>query len=127
MKPGVEFTATLAAYHHIDPQGPDESETAFRERVSGTLRDQGHVIEAHEAYHNQRYDEGGDDGVGGPMVGAFGAAALALAGRDFGSTGVRLIGDEMMAGVIVKEPRPRDDGAALLVLAMAMMGSGDRR
>ncbi len=125
MKPGVEFTAELAKYHKIDPQGSDESESAFKHRVSGALREMGHLIEAHEAFHNQRYDEEGG-GALNPMVGLLGAAALASAGRDFGGSGTSRIGDEMMAGVIAKEPRRSDDSAAMMMLAIAMMGS-DRR
>jgi hypothetical protein len=46
-----------AKYYDIEPQGGDESDNGFMSRVASKLRDMGHIIEAHEAQQNKRYDE----------------------------------------------------------------------
>lgn len=54
---GTEYTKQRAEWYKVSLQGKDETDQAFRERVSGSLRDMGHTIEAHEAYHNCLYDD----------------------------------------------------------------------
>lgn len=72
------ITAQRAEEFGIDPQQPGEHVQAFRERVSGILRQRGHIIEAHEAMRNCLYD----DPDGGAMEGIMGAMAQALQGQN---------------------------------------------
>ena len=107
-----------AKYYEIDPQHEGESDAAFKSRVSGALRAQGRLIEAHEAYQNERYEESDD-----VMTGILGAVAQAMQGIDYGGDDERKVGDDIAAGTIVKSTK-RDD--ALMAL-MALMLFGDKR
>jgi hypothetical protein len=83
------------------PQGQNESDDAYRSRVAGELRQQGHIIEAHEAFAGRRYDDP-EQGPLDPMTGVFGAAAQALAGRDYSlHKPERQIGDDIATGELV--------------------------
>ena len=46
------ITAQRAQEFGLPAQQEGESDTVFRARVSGALRDQGRIIEAHEAHTN---------------------------------------------------------------------------
>ena len=107
-----------AKYYNIAAQLDGESDAAFMARVAGELCNQGHLIEAHEASQNKRYDEDGGDMV---MTGLAGAMAMLLQGVDYGSTGDNLIGDEIAAGLIVTSPK-RDTDPLMALLAMALFG-----
>ena len=105
-----------AKYHGIEAQREGENDTAFRDRVSGALRDAGHLIEAHEAYQDARYEESAD-----VMTGITGALAQALHGVDYGSTGERQIGDDLAAGYVIQNPRPRMSPEEVLLM-IALFG-----
>jgi hypothetical protein len=105
-----------AGWYDIAPQGENESDTAFRNRVSGELRSLGHVIEVHEVAQNKRYDETGGDMV---MLGIAGALAMAMQGVSYGSTGSNLVGDEIAAGIVATSPK-RNEDPLMLMLALLM-------
>ena len=114
---GTDYTATLASWHKIEPQRDDEIGSAFRSRVAGVLRGRGHVIEAHEAYQNARYDQSDD-----VMSGLMGVVAQALTGGDRSPNNPeRQIGDDIASGIIARSPKEDNDGMAALL--MMMMGS----
>lgn len=110
----IDITRQRAQEFDIEPQGKDESDGDFRHRVSGAIRDQGHVIEAHEAYQGALYDE--SDQV---MTGIFGAVAQTLYG-DYGSHGSSQVGDDIAAGTVMQNPR--DDDLGLLAVMAVLMG-----
>lgn len=83
-----------AEYYKIEAQKESESDLDFRQRVSVALREMGHIIEAHEAYQDQRYEE--SDNV---MTGLFGAIAQALQGTHYGGDPV---GNDIAAGLLVR-------------------------
>ncbi len=120
MKAGTEITAQRAQEFNLEPQGEEESDAAFRDRISGKLREKGHIIEAHEAYANALYD----DPEGSAMTGIVGVVAQALSGRNYGSSGSRAVGDDIAAGTVANKPRdPARDG---LLVAFAMLLGGGR-
>lgn len=102
-----------AKYYGIAPQGDDETDSAFRGRVSGILRGQGRIIEAHEAHNDKRYDDSEN-----AMTGIMGAVAGALYGTDYGSRGERQVGDDIAIGALVRYPKPEPDPMMLLLAAM---------
>lgn len=90
-----------AGYYGVT-QREGENDDAFRSRVSGELRRQGSIIEAHEAYSGKRWDAE-DQGATGPMAGIFGAVAQAMQGRDYSPNDPeRQIGDDIAAGVVAR-------------------------
>ena len=102
MKPGVEITTQRAEEFSIEAQREGESDASFKDRVSGEIREMGHMIEAHEAYNNSLYNDTDD---GGAMTGIVGAMAQALQGTNFGArTGSQQVGDDIAAGHIVQSP-----------------------
>lgn len=102
-----------ARYYGIEAQREDESDNTFRHRVAGALRGQGHIIEAHEAQQDAYYDQ--SDNV---MAGILGAVYQEMNGVAYGSTGERLVGDDIAIGHVVSNPKPEVDP---LMLLMAMM------
>lgn len=91
-----------ASYYGIAPQQDNETDAAFRDRVSGALRDMGHIIEAHEAFRDERYEQSGH-----VMTGVFGALAQALQGVDYHRTGASQVGDDIAAGTIIESRKPK--------------------
>ena len=89
-----------ASYYKIEPQGESESDLDFRNRVSGALRDQGLIIEAHEAFQDASYKE--SDSV---TSGIIGAMAQALYGN-YGKSGSTQVGDDIAVGHVIKSPKP---------------------
>jgi len=61
-----------AEYYKIEAQGEGESDMDFRLRVANALREGGHIVEAQEAYHDQRYEE--SDTVISALFGEIGRA-----------------------------------------------------
>ena len=103
-----------ASYYGIAPQGDDETDAAFRSRVSGILRDRGQIIEAHEAYQDAFYDQSDD-----VMTGIVGAMAQAMQRTNYGSHGARQIDDDFAVGTVVQNPKPEvDPMMAMLMVAM---------
>lgn len=49
MNDGTEYTTQRAEWYKLPLQGEGETNQQFRERIAGTLRGQGKIIEAHEA------------------------------------------------------------------------------
>lgn len=105
MKSGTEYTTQRAEWFGLDPQRPDETEIKFKERISSALREKGHIIEAHEACHNQLYDDA-SGGEMSPRTGIMGAMAQQLYGRSYSQNGANQIGDDIAVGTIVNNPRP---------------------
>lgn len=111
----LEITTQRAKEFELAPQGENESDQSFRERVAGELRDQGHLMEAHEAYNNCLYD----DPNGNAMTGIIGAIAQQMQGINYGSAGNRQIGDDIAAGELTlkshNEPPMAPDMALLMI------------
>jgi len=105
MKQGTNITAQRAREFGIAGQQEGENDSAFRDRVSGALRAQEHIVEANEAYANALYD----DQEGGAMIGIMSAMAQTLQGRNYGAkTGSQQVGDDIASGVVVQNPKKRD-------------------
>ena len=114
----LEITAQRAREFNIAAQEAGESDDAFRHRVSGALRAQGHIIEAHEACQNALYD----DPTANVMTGIFGAMAQMMQGREYRlSDGMRQVGDDIAAGVVAQTPQ--DDSAGMLAVLAVLMGA----
>ena len=105
-----------AKWHNIEPQKENESDFAFKDRVSGALRNAGNIIEAHEVAQDKRYDAEGGEMV---MHGITGAIAMATSGISYGSKGSSLVGDEIAAGVVASEPK--NDNDALMALLSVLL------
>lgn len=114
MKPGTEITTQRAREFNLPPQQENEDEMSFRRRVSGALRDQGNIIEAHEAFNNELYDQSTD-----AMTGIIGALAQVSQDVDFGSKGDRQVDDDFAAGVVVQAPK---EDPSMALLAMMLFG-----
>lgn len=107
-----------ARWHNIQPQGENETDAAFQNRVSGELRRSGNIIEAHEVAQDKRFDEDGGKNV---ISGITGAMAMALQDKNYGSSGSDLVGDEIAAGILSTNKRSEPD-AAMALLAMMLFG-----
>ena len=117
MKQGTEITAQRASEFGIEGQREGESDSNFRDRVSGALRATGNIIEAHEAFNNSLYD----DPDGDAMTGIMGAVAQALQGRNYGAkTGSQQVGDDIASGIVSQSPK--DDSAGLFGLLAILLG-----
>jgi len=112
----TEMLATeYAEYHGIEPQGGNETDADFRLRVSNALRANGHIIEAQEAYHDQRYEN--SDIV---MAGLFGEIGQAL-GKvpQYSAEGTHSNeGDKVAAGVVLQHKRDEPDPAVMLLACL---------
>ena len=119
-------TAERARDFNLPPQGPEESDFAFRDRVSGTLRSMGHTIEAHEAATGKLYNEGGENPLEDPMTGIFGAIAQGMQGTNYPTnTGSDQIGLDIAAGVhATNKHRGALDGLTpeLAIMVCALFG-----
>jgi hypothetical protein len=111
------ITTQRAKEFGLNPQAEGESDMAFRNRVSGRLRDMGHLIEAHEAYSDRLYD----DPEGDAMTGVIGAIAQAMQGRDYGKRGSDQIGVDIAAGLHTQHAERSNPSANALMLMMAML------
>lgn len=116
-------TTNVAGIHaetfELQLQKKGESDEAFRSRVSSTLRDMGHVIEAHEAYQDDWFDQNSD-----VQTALLGYTAQAMQNRDYGLTDGEQVGMDIAAGEIAKAPKHDDDG---LLIAFAMLFGSARR
>jgi hypothetical protein len=100
-------------YYNIK-RNKKESDYDYRSRVSGELKRQGKIIEAHEAFSGRRYDNP-NQGTWGPMAGILGAVAKAVQGIEFSPGNYEnQIGDDLAAGILVQHPRD-DRGLANLI------------
>ena len=108
----VEWTAERAAQFDIEGQRKGESNNAFRGRVSAILRQQGHIIEAHEARQNALYDDQNN-----PLteMGIKGAVAQEMQGKYYTTNPAEQVGDDIAAGGFVSTPeRETDPTTAIL-------------
>lgn len=97
-------------YYKITRQ-EDESDSAYRSRVAGELRRQGHIIEAHEAFSGRRYDDP-EQGPSGAMTGIFGAVVQKLQGTEYSPDDPeRQIGDDIAVGAVVRYKDNNRDSA----------------
>lgn len=104
-----------AEYYEIEAQGENENNMDFRLRVSNALRAEGRIIEAQEAYHDQRYE--GSDVV---MSGLFGEVGRAL-GKvpQYSKSGTHNDeGDKVAAGYLLQRKEDNSDPMMLLIAAM---------
>lgn len=118
-------TAQRAQEYNLPPQGPDESESAFKNRISGALRDMGHIIEAHEAATGKLYNDGGDDPMSNPMTGIMGVLAQKMQGVDYHQSASNQVGMDVAAGYVATHKKPGAlEGLSpeLLVMAAALFG-----
>lgn len=112
-----------AKYYGVEEQREGESDMAFRGRVSTALRDMGHVIEAHEAYQDERYED--SDSV---VTGLFGVMAQALQGTRYGGD---LMGNDIVAGILVRHQmspeyqREQEAGQMMADLLLAGLSPDD--
>ena len=100
--PAFEYYAEARTYGEYLglPQVEDETDSAYRSRISGVLRAQGRIIEAHEVASGRRYNDP-EQGPTGPMVGIMGAVAQALGDRrPYSRNPESQVGDDIAAGVI---------------------------
>jgi hypothetical protein len=119
------ITAQRASEYGIALQAQDESDHAFRRRVSGVLRDSNHLIEAHEAATNRLYNDGGENSMEDPMTGIIGAIAQAMQGKNYNVSGADQVACDYAAGHIVKNPRKGAfDGMSpeMAILAATLFG-----
>jgi hypothetical protein len=101
-----------------------ESDYDYRSRVSGELKRQGYLIEAHEAFSGRRYDDP-NQGKFGPMTGLLGAMAKASQGIEFSHGNYEnQIGDDLAAGILIKNQRD-DNGLANLIDILGPDGTID--
>jgi hypothetical protein len=91
-----------ARHYDIEPQREGESDTQFRQRVAGELRDKGELVLAHEAQRNERIEQSED-----VMTGVLGAVAQALQDVDYNVNGERQVGCDIAAGELVRHPKPK--------------------
>ncbi|MEK7543738.1 MAG: hypothetical protein AAB557_02635 [Patescibacteria group bacterium] len=107
----VNWTAERAKEHNLPPQGKDESDKAFRFRISSALRDMGFPIEAHEAYCNALYDQSQD------VLTALYGVVTQETKRDYGQTDGERVGDDIATGIVVRTPAREVDPMAMLLAA----------
>ena len=104
-----------AKYYVIEAQRADESDLDFRLRVSNALRAEGRVIEAQEAYHDQRYEE--SDTVMNALFGEVGRAMGKVPQyREPGTHDDE--GDKLAAGTVLRYKKDDPDPMMLLIAAM---------
>lgn len=103
----------------IEPQGKNESDSQFKSRVAGILRDNGLIVEAHEVTQDARWDD--PDKGDSVMDGILGAMAQSLQGVDYNVSGDSQVGADIAAGIFMKSPK-KDDSDLGLLLMMALMG-----
>ena len=107
-------TQQLQEHYGLQPQGADESDSNFRHRIAGNLRDMGHIIEAHEAQQDARWD---DESRGGDVTaGIMGAMAQALHGRDYHVRGEQQVGCDYAAGMYIRHKKPDPSPEAMMMM-----------
>lgn len=122
-------------YYGIQPQQANESDSAFVGRVSGMLRSQGHLTEAHEVHNGCRWDsQDNPNGAADVVAGLMGAIAIGLNPQaryganvsrfgDEARAGESIVGDEYVAGkyLQVKAENP-DPSPEAMLLRMELLG-----
>jgi hypothetical protein len=100
-----------AKYYKIAPQRKNETDAAFRSRVSAALRDRGYITEAHEAYRDERYEDSSD-----VITGIMGAMTQVLLKKNYGSHGERQIGDDIAVGIVTQSPKLEMNPATAILM-----------
>lgn len=118
------ITGLRAEEYKISGQGANESDSAFKNRVSGVLRGMGKIIEAHEAFTNCLFDQP-RDALNDPMLGIQGAIATALQEKSYNPDGMHKVGDDIAAGIESQSP-PKRRGSMMEFALLMMMGLGDK-
>ncbi|MFA5953366.1 MAG: hypothetical protein WC812_02115 [Candidatus Pacearchaeota archaeon] len=86
-----------------------ESDSDYRVRVAGILREQGKIVEAHEALAGKLYDDS-DQGIDGPMTGLIGAMQKVKQKIEFSPNDpIRQLDDDICAGIIVTRDNSSED------------------
>lgn len=105
---------------NLEAQKQGESDSDFKCRVAGELRNRGRIIESHEALNDGLYDQNKST-----MTGIVGALAFAMAGRRFNgdpihpTNGKRQVDDDFAAGVLTQNPKPSmSPETALLMVSL---------
>ena len=109
------LAAEYAKYYGIEQQRTRESDADFRLRVSNALRAKGKVIEAQEAYHNRRYEDGGIvmDGLFGEMGRELGKVP------QYSQPGTHNDeGDKVAAGGVLRHSEETPDPMVMLLAAL---------
>lgn len=106
-----EWTDERVREFGIETQQDGEGDSAYRSRVATALREQGHIIEAHEAYNNALYNDSPD-----AMTDIMGAVAQAMNRRNYSGNP---IGNDIAAGVVAQSPK-RNNDLGMLLLALLM-------
>lgn len=107
-----------AEWYGIEAQQEGESDSAFVYRLSGELRNQGLLIEAHEVQAGKRWDEDGSTAI----TGVVGALTMALQDVDYGTRGSSRVGDEIAVGTIVQTPEKPSMSPDEVMIYMALFG-----
>lgn len=103
-----------AEYYGIEAQGETENDANFRLRISNTLRVKGHIIEAQEAYHDQRYE--GNETITNALFGEIGRALGKV--PQYSEPGTHNDeGDKLVAGTILRHKKHDPDPLMLLIAA----------
>jgi hypothetical protein len=113
---GITATINHAYDFGLPLRQEGENAKAFRARISGALREKGHMIEAHEAWTGKYFDQGDTS------IGILGSVAMKMKGVDFGTDDGTLVGDEIAAGHLANAPKRRNDDT-LLLFALFMDGN----
>ncbi len=113
--PKSEHTTYLQESFQLPPQGAEESDLSFRRRIAGELRDLGHIIEAHEAMQNERYDSDNARGAD-VMAGIAGAMVQALRKVDYHVTGANQADCDLVAGLYIKHKEPDPSPESILMM-----------
>jgi hypothetical protein len=112
--PSDDVPTDLLAYIGDYPKLETESWHGYRQRVSGILREDFRLIEAHEVMSGHRYEEGmlGDNGKlgrigtpGNPLTGVFGAIINEGEGGLKAKDGLHQVGDDIAMGVVQSAPK----------------------
>jgi len=86
-----------AEYYRVEAQNDNEDDYTFRNRVANALRGMGRIIEAHEVFQDERYEQ--SDTV---MGGVTGAIAQALQGTNYSGDA---IGNDVASGIVAQDDR----------------------
>jgi len=107
---GFDVNARARQYgeYYKIAQRKGESDGSYRLRVAAELRQQGKIVEAHEAMSGRSYDDPAQGDLG-PMAGIAGAMVQALRGRELSPHDPeRQLGDDCATGFLALNPSGTD-------------------
>lgn len=117
-----------ARNYNIPPQKTGESNSDFKYRVAGKLREMGNIIESHEVLCDKRYDESPD-----VITGITGAMAMIMENRGFHgdperpNNGERQLDDDFAAGILTRHQINNPPPPPEVALLSAMLFSGNKK